>query len=192
MKKKNSPGMRINEISALGASVTTRELEINLRDAALRHASKLFTEALSGLHETRPECLNCGNIMVNKGKRVKQITSLLGEGSITRNYYECEECHSHAIPKDRILGIENTSLTPGVVYAASKLSGCDSFRSSSEGLKERAVRDRCNEQRGRKAHIINRRKDRSVQQTKIRRSVRLYSCGNSCTGNTHSHHVHRV
>ena len=71
-----------------------------------------------------------------KEKRTKQITSLLGDGRVTRNYYECEKCHSHAIPKDRILGIENTSFTPGVVYATSKLAGCDSFRSSSEGLKE--------------------------------------------------------
>jgi hypothetical protein len=71
-----------------------------------------------------------------KEKRTKQIVSLLGEGNIARNYYECEKCNNHMIPKDILLGIENTSFTPGVVFAASKLSGCDSFKSSSEGLKE--------------------------------------------------------
>jgi hypothetical protein len=107
-----------------------------MRDAALRRASVLLCETLTKLGEVRPECPNCGEIMTNKGKRTKQITSLLGDGSIARNYYECEKCQCHTIPKDVRLGMQNTSFTPGVVYAASKLSGCDSFRSSSESMKE--------------------------------------------------------
>ena len=90
---------------------------------------------------------------------------MLGNSSVTRNYYECEKCKSHAIPKDRLLGIENTSFTPGVVYATSKLSGCDSFRSSSEGLKELCGIDvtskeaeRIAESTGERLEEINRKK----------------------------------
>jgi len=88
---------------------------------------------------------------------------------VTRNYYECEKCHSHAIPKDKILGIENTSFTPGVVYATSKLAGCDSFKSSSEGLKELCGIDvtsketeRIAETTGDKLEAVNRQKIEQV------------------------------
>jgi hypothetical protein len=100
-----------------------------------------------------------------KDKRTKQIVCLLGDSSITRNYYECEKCCSHLIPKDKLLGIENTSFTPGVVYATSKLSGCDSFRSSSEGLKELCginvtskEAERLSESTGEKIEALNQQK----------------------------------
>jgi hypothetical protein len=41
-------------------------MEINLRDAALRRASKIFSETLSALEEIRPECPDCGEIMKKK------------------------------------------------------------------------------------------------------------------------------
>jgi len=45
------------------------------------------------------------------GKRTKTVVSLLIESKVSRNYYECEICHEHAIPKDELLDIENTSFT---------------------------------------------------------------------------------
>jgi len=99
-----------------------------------------------------------------KDKRIKQITSLLGDGNITRNYYECEKCHSHAIPKDRLLGIENTSFTPGVIYATSKLAGNDAFRSSSEALKELCGIDVTSKETERIAESIGERLEEINQQ----------------------------
>jgi hypothetical protein len=47
-------------------TINLHEVEINLRDAALRRASRLFSETLSELEEVRPECPNCGEIMKKK------------------------------------------------------------------------------------------------------------------------------
>jgi hypothetical protein len=47
-------------------TINLRKMELNLRDAALRRASKLFSETLSALEEVRPECPNCGEIMKKK------------------------------------------------------------------------------------------------------------------------------
>jgi len=48
------------------AMVNLREMELNLRDAALRRASGLLSETLSNLDEVRPECPNCGDLMKKK------------------------------------------------------------------------------------------------------------------------------
>lgn len=48
-------------------TINLRELELNLRDAALRRASGLLSETLSSMEEIRPECPNCGENMKKKG-----------------------------------------------------------------------------------------------------------------------------
>jgi hypothetical protein len=74
--------------------------------------------------------------MKNQGSRSKNIVSLLGEGTISRDYFTCGKCGCHTIPKDKLLDIENTSFTPGVRRAAAKLAACDSFENSSAALEE--------------------------------------------------------
>jgi hypothetical protein len=113
-----------------------REIEEGFRKAALSDASAIFSSLLSEIPESIPVCPKCGSAMRSLGKRKKNITSLLGEGEITRCYYECENCHEHSIPKDEILGIRGTSFTPGVKRAVAKLASSDSFESCSAGLQE--------------------------------------------------------
>ena len=113
-----------------------REVEEGFRRAALVDANIAFTQLLNDIPETAPACSCCGKTMRNLGKRSKKIVSLLGEGEISRNYYECEECHEHSAPKDIILGIERTMFTPGVRRVAAKLGSCDSFESGSVTMDE--------------------------------------------------------
>ena len=80
-------------------------------------------------------CPDCENEMKNLGKRSKNIVSLLGEGTISRNYYGCE-CGCHKLPKDELLGISDTSFTPGVRRVVSQLAACDSFEHSSKTLED--------------------------------------------------------
>jgi hypothetical protein len=47
-------------------TINLREMELNLRDIALRRASGLLSEALSELEEVRPECPKCGESMKKK------------------------------------------------------------------------------------------------------------------------------
>jgi len=51
--------------------------------------------------------------MKKVGYRGKNIVSLLGEGRIWRDYYQCN-CGTHRLPKDELLDIVSTSFTPGV------------------------------------------------------------------------------
>lgn len=113
-----------------------REIEEGFRRAALADANIAFTQLLNDIPETAQACPCCGKTMRNLGKRSKKIVSLLGDGEISRNYYECEECHEHSAPKDVILGIERTMFTPGVKRVAAKLGSCDSFESGSVTMDE--------------------------------------------------------
>jgi hypothetical protein len=126
----------VREMAANGDILDMREIEEGFRKAALSGASVIFSRLLSDIPESTPVCPKCGSTMRGLGKRKKNITSLLGEGEITRGYYECENCHEHSIPKDDLLGIKGTSFTPGVRRAVAKLASCDSFESSSAGLLE--------------------------------------------------------
>ena len=96
----------------------------------------MFTKFLSGMKEAAPACPECGSQMRNLGRRTKNIVSLLGDGAIERNYYECEKCGRHTIPKDDMLNIEKTSFTLGVRRVAAKLAACVSFENSSTAMAE--------------------------------------------------------
>ena len=111
------------------------EIEKGFRDAAMRGGSILFTQFLSNMKDTAPICPDCGAAMKCFGKRSKNIVSLLGVGTISRNYYGCG-CWKHSLPKDELLDIANTSFTPGVRRVVSQLAACDSFERSSATLEE--------------------------------------------------------
>jgi hypothetical protein len=117
--------------------VTLLEIEKGFRDAALRGGSILFTKFLSDMKDPAPICPDCATPtpMKNLGIRSKRIVSLLGEGTISRTYFGCG-CGNHRLPKDELLGIENTSFTPGVRRVVSQLAACDSFGRSSATLEE--------------------------------------------------------
>jgi hypothetical protein len=112
------------------------EIEEGFRDAALREGSKQFTKLLSDMRDENPACSECGTTMRNLGARSKNIVSLLGDGTISRDYYQCGGCGDYAIPKDATLNISNTSFTPGARRVASKLAACDSFENSSAAMAE--------------------------------------------------------
>lgn len=126
----------VREMATSGDVLNIREIEEGFRKAALSDAGVIFYSLLSDIPESIPVCPKCGSAMRELGKRKKNITSLLGEGEITRGYYECENCREHSIPKDEFLGIRGTSFTPGVKRAVAKLASCDSFESCSTGLLE--------------------------------------------------------
>jgi hypothetical protein len=59
---------------------------------------------------------------------------MLGEGYISRTYYECGNCGAHAFPKDGALGIKGTSFTPGVKRAVARLAAYEPFEIASQTL----------------------------------------------------------
>jgi hypothetical protein len=87
------------------------------RAAALVQGNQAFLSFLSELPEDPSICPECGKVMGSQGKREKHVTTMLGDGELSRTYYECKHCHTHSFPKDEMLGLVGTSFTPGVKRA---------------------------------------------------------------------------
>ena len=127
---------KVAEMKESGEAMPFEEIEKGFRFAALRGGNLIFDKFLSNMEDPAPMCQKCGSKMNNRGKRDKRVVSLLGEGTVSRHYYECMECGHHYIPKDALLDIENTSFTPGVRRVVSKLAACDSFEDCSAAMIE--------------------------------------------------------
>lgn len=91
------------------------DLEIGLREAALRDGAKALSKVLEDIPEKKTiPCNKCSSEMKFIDTREKGLTSLLGETTLKRNYYECinPECKNHSFPKDTQLDVKQTSFSP--------------------------------------------------------------------------------
>ena len=57
----------------------------------------------------------CGGSALYHGRHEKTFESALGPLRLERAYYYCERCHRGFCPRDRALGVEGSSLSPGVL-----------------------------------------------------------------------------
>ena len=72
------------------------------------------------------------------GRRSKCIQSTLGELRLQRAYYHCTQCGNGFFPRDRALGIENTSASPGLQRMIAHVGALVSFAEGQELLKDLA------------------------------------------------------
>jgi hypothetical protein len=117
------------------------DIEEGMREAAHRDGSRALSMLLSEIPDVYEEgviCDTCGREMENLGRREKGIISLLGEGTVSRMYYECigSECKEHRFPKDELLDIAGTSFSPGVRRLMGKSGSDDAFDKGRLDLKE--------------------------------------------------------
>lgn len=80
----------------------------------------------------------CGAAARFAGRRGKVFQSVLGALQLERAYYHCKACHSGFCPRDRFLGIANTSLSPAVVRMIGAVGAAGSFQDGSQLLGELA------------------------------------------------------
>jgi len=71
----------------------------------------------------------CGGEARFAGRRAKTFTTALGPLTLERAWYHCERCHSGFSPRDRTLGMADTSLSP----AAQRMLGLTAARTSFAG-----------------------------------------------------------
>jgi hypothetical protein len=138
-EERESDATRFAEVASsllAGEDLDIGKIECAYRDAALAEGNDAFLSFLSALPEQTPTCPECGAAMKNLGKREKRIVSMLGEGYISRSYYQCEKCGTHMFPKDDALGTSGTSFSPGVKRAVSRLAASEPFESASQALWE--------------------------------------------------------
>lgn len=80
----------------------------------------------------------CGQAARYIDRRAKSFMSALGAIGLERAYYHCQACGHGFCPRDRSLGLESSSLTPGVVRMTASAAALVSFEESSGLLHELA------------------------------------------------------
>jgi hypothetical protein len=80
----------------------------------------------------------CGQAARYAGRRTKTFTSVLGELTLERAYYHCAACACGFFPRDRALGLPDTSLSPAVTRMVGLAAALVSFEESGELLRELA------------------------------------------------------
>ena len=76
----------------------------------------------------------CGQPARYAGRRPKTFTSVLGPLTLARAYYHCEPCEAGFCPRDRALGLEGGSLSPGVLRMVGLVGALVSFEEGHELL----------------------------------------------------------
>ncbi len=80
----------------------------------------------------------CGEPAQYRGRHEKTFESVLGPLRLDRAYYHCAKCESGFCPRDRALGLELFSLTPGVLRMTGSTAALVSFEESAGLLRELA------------------------------------------------------
>jgi Uncharacterised protein family (UPF0236) len=123
------------------AELDFEALEVALRHGTLRLAARAIEQRLNA--DTSDEVgsavpCRCGGEAHFAGRRSKQVQSVLGLLRLERAYYHCSSCGHGYCPRDRQLGIENTSLSPALTRMTGTVGALVSFQEGSELLQELA------------------------------------------------------
>lgn len=116
-------------------------LESAVRREALRIAGKAIEQWLnsdtSDYAGSQIKC-KCGRSARFAGRRRKCFESVLGPLELERAYYHCAYCGEGFYPRDRQLGIENTSVSPAVTRMICSVGALVSFEEGNQLLTELA------------------------------------------------------
>ncbi len=81
----------------------------------------------------------CGRPARYAGRHDKTFESVLGPLTLSRAYYHCERCEAGFCPRDRALGLQDESLSPGVLRMVGRVGAMVSFEEGHELLTELAA-----------------------------------------------------
>lgn len=116
-------------------------LEMAARQRVLQLAARAIEQRLnadaSDEAGSRLPC-RCGSRAQFMGRRSKTFRSVLGPLQLQRAYFYCFTCSHGFFPRDRHLGMEDTSLSPAVTRMIGTVGALVSFEEGSELLQELA------------------------------------------------------
>jgi hypothetical protein len=117
------------DFEAIETAARRRAFQVAARAVERRLNADTFDHAGPSL-----SCPGCGNAARYAGRHDKTFTTALGELRLSRAYYHCDECQAGFCPRDRALGVADTSLSPAVTRMTGKTAAMVSFAESSELL----------------------------------------------------------
>ncbi len=135
------------EVEALFGAGAARGVDFEALETTLRHrtldfAARLVEGRLNADHGdhagARVPCDGCGGHAAYMGRRPKTVTTVVGRLQLRRAYYHCATCDAGWCPRDRTLGIEGTSPSPGVVRMTGLAAARASFAETGALLHELA------------------------------------------------------
>jgi len=111
-----------------------------MRAASLKDGAAALSSLLSKMNDPAPgtvRCPKCMSSMASRGRRGKELTTLLGSTTLERPYYECMSpgCNGRFFPKDVLLDVEDTGFSPGVRRLMARSGARDSFAKGEEDLR---------------------------------------------------------
>jgi hypothetical protein len=135
------------EIDSLLGRRTAAELDLEALEMAARRqalclAARVVEQRLNADHSDHSGSLlscPCGSQARYAGRRRKTFQSVLGELELDRAYYHCKECGEGFCPRDRQLGIGDSSLSPAIVRMIGTVGAMVSFQEGSQLLEELAA-----------------------------------------------------
>ncbi len=112
------------------------------RSQALKIAARALEQRLEADHSDHSEatlpCRHCGEAARYAGRHAKTFTSVLGDIAFGRAYDHCPRCKSGFYPRDRALGLEGTTVSPGITRMIGAVGARVSFEEGSELMIELA------------------------------------------------------
>ena len=136
----------VSEVDALVGTGAVDEwdfeaIEVAVRRQALRVAARAVEQRLNADtsdHAGPMWPCACGQPARYAGRRAKTYESVLGPLRLERAYYHCERSDAGFCPRDRALGLEGESLSPGVRRMVGRVGAMVSFAEGHELLRELA------------------------------------------------------
>lgn len=104
--------------------------EVHLRSAALEIAARALEQRLNAdtSDNSGPELpCPCGQVARYVDRRDKSFTSVLGDLTLKRAYYHCAGCQTGFCPRDRALGLDGYSFSPGALRMLGSVTAEVSF-----------------------------------------------------------------
>lgn len=114
--------------------VAARRQALRLAARALEQRLNADTSDYAGPHMA----CRCGQSARYVDRRSKTLHSALGPLQLERAYYHCSACGQGFCPRDRSLGLQDTSLSPAVTRMVATVGALVSFEEGSELLRELA------------------------------------------------------
>ena len=108
--------------------------EVGLRSKVLQIAARAVEQrfnADTSDHAGPERPCPCGQTARYVDRRSKAFTSVLGEMTLQRAYYHCAACQKGFCPRDRALGLDGGSSSPGVLRMIGSVAAEASFEISS-------------------------------------------------------------
>ena len=115
--------------------------ETAVRTAVLAVAARFVAERLNADHSDQHAAglpCGCGHTARYAGRRAKTIRTALGAMTLERAYYHCASCQTGFCPRDRTLGIDETTLSPAATRMTAAAAARVSFKEASTLLDELA------------------------------------------------------